>query len=61
MVGWFWVNFQHQGILPIWIIVEQGPTVLAVGGGGDCLDIFSLLYHFSLFSPFLSWTWPDID
>ena len=32
----------------IWIIVGQGPTVLAVGAGGVCLDIFSLVYHFSL-------------
>ena len=24
----------------IWIIVRPGPTVLAVGAGGDCLDIF---------------------
>ena len=30
----------------IWIIVEQGPTALAVGAGGACLDIFSLVYHF---------------
>ena len=28
----------------IWIIVGQGPTVLAVGAGGGCLDsIFSRL------------------
>ena len=31
----------------IWIIVGQGPTALAVGTGGGCLDIFSLIYHFS--------------
>ena len=41
------------GVLLIWIIIGQGPTVLAVGAGGDCLDIFSLNYHFSLPSPFL--------
>ena len=34
----------------IWIIVGQGPTVLAVGAGGCCLDIFSLAYHFSFLS-----------
>ena len=34
----------------IWIIVGQGPTVLAVGAGGGCLDIFSLVYHFSILS-----------
>ena len=37
----------------IWIIVGQGPIVLAVGAGGVCLDIFSLIYHFSFLSPSL--------
>ena len=36
------------------------PSVLAVGAGGDCLDIFSLVYHFSFFLPF-SRRRPDID
>ena len=31
----------------IWIIVGQGPTALAVGAGGACLDIFTLIYYFS--------------
>ena len=35
------------GVLLIWIIVGQGPTALAVGAGGRCLDICSLVYHFS--------------
>ena len=48
-----WVNFQCQGVLLIWIRVGQGPTALAVGAGGGCLDIFSLIYHFSFLSPFL--------
>ena len=39
-----------QGCPLIWIIVAHGPTVLAVGAGGDCLDIFSRIYHFSSFS-----------
>ena len=30
----------------IWITVGQGPTALAVGAGGGCLDIFSLIYPF---------------
>ena len=30
-------------------VVGQGPTALAVGAGGDGLDIFSLVYHFSSF------------
>ena len=34
----------------IWIKVEQGPTALIVGAGGGCLDIFSLVYHFSFLS-----------
>ena len=37
----------------IWITVGQGPTVLAVGGGGGCLDIFSLIYPFFPLSPSL--------
>ena len=31
----------------IWMIVGQGPIALAVGAGGGCLDIFTLLYPFS--------------
>ena len=48
-----------QGKLPvpgrptIWITVGQGPTALAVGAGGGCLDIFTLIYHFSPLSPSL--------
>ena len=34
----------------IWMIVGQGPTALAVGVGGGCLDIFTLVYPFSPFS-----------
>ena len=43
-----------QGKLPvpgrptIWMIAC--PTALVVGAGGGCLDIFTLLYPFSLFS-----------
>ena len=36
----------------IWIIVGQGSTALAVGAGGGCLDIFTLIYPFSSFSLF---------
>ena len=32
----------------ILIIVRQGPTALAVGAGGGCLDIFTLIFPFSL-------------
>ena len=37
----------------IWILVGQGPIVLAVGAGGGCLDIFTLLYPFSPLPPSL--------
>ena len=37
----------------IWMIVGQGPIVLAVGAGGGCLDIFTLLYLFYSLSPSL--------
>ena len=33
-----------------WMTVGQGPTALAVGAGGGCLDIFTLLYIFFYFS-----------
>ena len=52
MVLWCWVNVQCQGVLLIWVRVEEGPTLLAVGAGGGCLDIFfsrlSFLFSFSL-------------
>ena len=37
----------------IWITVGQGPSALAVGAGGGCLDIFTLIYPFSPLSPSL--------
>ena len=37
----------------IWITVGQGPTTLAVSMCGGCLDIFTLIYPFSPFSPSL--------
>ena len=37
----------------IWIAVGQGPTALAVGAGGGCLDIFTLFYPFFPLSPSL--------
>ena len=52
--GWVvrrcWVNFQCRGVQLIWIIVGQGPIALAVGAGGGCLDIFSLVCLFSFLS-----------
>ena len=37
----------------ITVTVGQGPTALAVGAGGGCLDIFSLIYPFFPLSPSL--------
>ena len=45
----------------IWMIVGQGPTALAVGADGGCLDMFTLIYLFSPFSPSLSGRRSDID
>ena len=53
VVRWCWVNFQCRGVLLISIRVGQGPTALAVGAGGVCLDIFTLIYPFFPLSPSL--------
>ena len=53
MERWCWVNFQCRGVILIWIRVGQGPSVLVVGADGGCLNIFSLIYHFSFLSPSL--------
>ena len=56
--GWS-VGAMVLGKLPVpgrptvWITVGQGPTVLTVGAGGGCLDIFTLFYPFSPLSPYL--------
>ena len=44
------VKLAVPGVLLTWIIVGQGPIALASGAGGGCLDIFSLMYHFSFLS-----------
>ena len=44
----------------IWITVGQGPTALAVGACGGCLDIFTLIYPFTTLSPLCGGR-PDID
>ena len=38
------------GLPTSWMIIGQGPIALAVGAGGGCLDIFSLIYLFSFLS-----------
>ena len=40
VVRWSWINFQCRGVLHFGKKVGQGPTALAVGAGGGCLDIF---------------------
>ena len=44
----------------ILMIVGQVPNAFAVGAGGGCLDIFTLLFPSLLFPP-LSGRRPDID
>ena len=41
------------GCPTIWMIVGQGPTVLAVGAGRGCFDIFTLISLYSPLSPSL--------
>ena len=62
MVRWCWINFRCRGVLLI--LVGQGPTALAAGAGGGCLDIFlsSIISLFFLaLSLSLSGRRPDID
>ena len=40
-------KFPVPGRPTIWMIVGQGPIALAIGAGGSCLDIFTLLYPFA--------------
>ena len=44
-------NLPVLGRPTILITVGQGPTVLAVGAGGGCLDIFTLICPFFPLSP----------
>ena len=53
MVRWCWIDFQYRDVQLTWIRVGQGPTALAVGAGGGCLDILSFVYHFTFLSPSL--------
>ena len=46
-------KLQVPGRPTFWITVGQGPIALAVGAGGGCLDVFTLVYHFSFLSPSL--------
>ena len=44
----------------IWMIVGQGHIALAIGAGGGCLDIFTILTFYFYFLP-LSGRRSDID
>ena len=46
-------NLPVPGRPTILIAVGQGSIALAVGAGGGCLDIFTLIYPFSSLSPSL--------
>ena len=58
----FWANFQFRGGRPtIWMIVGQGPIVLAVGAGGGLFGHFYSHLIFCLFFLTLFGRRPDID
>ena len=44
------VKLPVPGRPTVWTTVGQGPTTLAVGVGGGCLDIFTLVYPLFSFS-----------
>ena len=45
-----------------YFLIGKGPTALVVGAVVGCLDIFSLINHFSFFlSPSLSGRRPDVN
>ena len=46
-------NLPVPGRPTIWITVGQGPAALAVGAGGGCLNILTLIYPVSSLSPSL--------
>ena len=51
VVRWSWVNFQCRGVLLLGY--SRARAYCAVGAGGGCLDIFTLLYLSSSLSPSL--------
>ena len=46
-------NLPVPGRPTTWITGGQGPTALAVGADGGCLDIFTLIYPYFPLSPSL--------
>ena len=59
VMRWCWVNFQCRGVLLIRIIVGHGPTVHAVGAGGDVWTFFLSSISSLFFLPL--GRRPDID
>ena len=61
------VKLPVPGRPTILITVGQGPIALAVGAGGGCLDIFTLIYPFFPLSPSLGggrvvqWSWVNFQ
>ena len=53
VVRWSLIKLPVPGHPTVWMIVGLGPIALAVGTGGGCLDIFTLLYPFPPLSPSL--------
>ena len=45
VVRWCWVKLPVPGRPTICTTAGKGPPALAVGAGGGCLDIFTLIYH----------------
>ena len=64
MVRWCQDKLPVPGRPKILITVEQGPTALAVGAGGGCLDIFAF-YPFFPLSPWggrvVRWCWVNFQ
>ena len=54
-------KFPVPGRPTVWMIVGQWPTALAVGAGGGCLDIFTLLYPFPPLFPVVRWCWVNFQ
>ena len=60
VVRWCWMSFQCRDVLLIWIIVGQGPTVLAKDVARVVWTIFLSSINSLFFLP-ISERRPDID
>ena len=50
-----WVNLQFRGVILIWIVVGQGPTVYAVGAVGGCWGIVGGWVNLQCWGVILIW------